>query len=206
MAEKTKDEQEKLVKQYEELIEEKKHGCAPEEEDCNDENQSGNGTANGDGDGDGDGKDSGESSQPKALMNPTVPGTIIWLRPANKLAIMYGGDNKDLRREGVQGSQEEEKQRREEIGEEAFLNEESAAQQFDPRVVPADAATLCTLRLAQQSMQDHYLGSYRCGLGMPVRMVMQTQPCDDKEESNDESGDKSGGGQGSGQEQGQGSS
>jgi hypothetical protein len=86
----------------------------------------------------------------------------------------------------MQKSPQEEKKEREEMGDEAWYNHQSKRQEFDPRVVPADAVTLCTVRFAEQSMNDHYLGSYRCGLGMPVRMNMGTEHCPDEEEQQEE--------------------
>lgn len=121
----------------------------------------------------------GEEGPPK-LSEPTVCGKVTWLRPANKAAIMFGADDKDLRREGVKPSEEEEERIRSQMDDNALRAKLSDEQKFDARVVPANAVTLCTMRLAAQAFQDHFLDQYRTGLGMPIRTVYGEFTCADE--------------------------
>ena len=123
--------------------------------------------------------DQGGSSPPK-LSAPTVCGKITWLRPANKAAIMFGAVDADLRREGVKPSEAEEKRQRAEMDDNAWRTKQSEAQKFDARVVPADSVTLCTMRLAAQAFQDHFLDQYRTGLGMPIRTKYGEFVCEEE--------------------------
>jgi hypothetical protein len=77
MADKTQDEQKRLREEYEKQM-----------PNCDDKQ------------GEGDGED--DEDKPPPMMDPTVIGRIVWLRPSNKFAIMYGAHEKDLIREGVQ--------------------------------------------------------------------------------------------------------
>ncbi len=166
----SQDEQKELRKKYEEQQpgkDEQKEENAEKQEDDDDEG-------------------------PAALMDPTVLGKIIWLRPANKFAIMFGANDKDLVREGVKGSKEDEDKKKKGMDDETWFTMQSEKQEFDPREIAADAVALCSVRLANQSFQDHYLGSYRCGLSMPVRMLMQSEYAPEKcgkEDEQDDDGD-----------------
>ena len=69
----------------------------------------------------------------------------------------------------MQDTCKKENAKKEKMDDKQWYQQSSDAQKFDPRVIPADAPALCTVRMAQQSFNDHYLGAYRCGLGMEVR-------------------------------------
>lgn len=78
------------------------------------------------------------------VLDPTVPGKIVWLRPAN--AASARGDKCDV-----------------------------DAQAFEPCVIDAAAPALRCVRLAPASLEDHFLGRYRDGLGMPPRDTARAQ-------------------------------
>jgi hypothetical protein len=121
-------------------------------------------------------EDTKEDHDPPKLADPTVWGKVIWLRPANKASIMYGAV--DLRREGLKPSKEEERRIQRDLSEDELRQKESDDQVFDPRVIPADAVTMCTLLLATQSLEDHCMDQYRTGLGMPTRTIISQYSCE----------------------------
>jgi hypothetical protein len=103
--------------------------------------------------------------EPAKLTDPIVLGKIIWLRPANKAAIMFASVEKDST------PNKEKKKLQEELIKDELRQKISDDQVFDVLVVPADAVTMCTLRDAAQSLQDHFMDQCRTGLGMPIRTV-----------------------------------
>ena len=94
------------------------------------------------------------TKRPAALMDPTVLGKIIWLRPSNKFAIMFGGRRQATSSARVsKHCKEKEDEKKKSMGwtTRRGTRMQSELQEFDPRVIAADAVALSTVRLANQS-------------------------------------------------------
>ncbi|NJR42865.1 MAG: hypothetical protein HC767_09595 [Akkermansiaceae bacterium] len=111
----------------------------------------------------------------QALMIPFVPGTIVFLHPTEQYsegqatgAAATEGCASATGGGGAGTTSEHDESSGEPGAAEEAAEADGGPKQFDRLVIPPDAATLGTLRIHKQALNDHFLDQYRSGLGMRV--------------------------------------